>query len=78
MSYAFDVYYRRPQDNEREANIITQVTCRGGRLDYRETTGQDDGTVCLTFEFEAESSAEEAATALRECGEHVEGVYGYG
>ena len=77
MSFMFELYYPKPADKEREDKIISNVSAAGGHLDYRETTDEPNGSICLTFEFENEEKAELAATALRESGEHVEGVCTY-
>jgi hypothetical protein len=47
----FEVYYRQPQDFDREARLTAQVSTLCGRYDFWELShfGQ---FVCLTFEFD--------------------------
>ena len=79
MSYMFEVYYRSPVDPDREADLTQRVTALGGRLDYREPPqGDENGSICLTFEFDRGDEAETAARVLRQQGEHVEGPVDYG
>jgi hypothetical protein len=78
MSFAFDLYYRSPEDKAREIKIMAAVTVAGGRLDYREPADRPNGPICLTFELQELHLAELTATSLRQQGEHVEGVYDYG
>jgi hypothetical protein len=79
MSVMFEVYYRPPVDTSKEAALTTRIAKLGGRLTYREVPGDGNlGGVCLTYEFDDPSLAEEAAKALRENGEHVEGPVQYG
>lgn len=77
MSFAFDFYYRSPEDKKREARIVAEVISGGGRLDFREPEDRVGGPICLTFDFESRPQAEAAAAALRSYGEHVEEVYDY-
>ncbi len=77
MSFAFDFYYRSPEDKKRETQVIAEVVLGGGRLDFREPTDRVDGPICLTFEFESRTKAESVAAILQSRGEHVEGVYDY-
>lgn len=78
MSFMFEVYYRPPPDQHREAVLTAQVTPFGGRLTYREVPGNGGtGGVCLTYEFDERRNAEIAAEALRSAGEHVEGPVDY-
>lgn len=78
MSYMFEVFYRRPPDPKREARLTEQVEQFGGRLSFREGEGNGAGSVCLTYEFDDVQNAENAAEALRQRGEHVEGPVDYG
>jgi len=78
MTFMFELYYRSPEDKEREARITAQVAAGGGRLDFREPADKEGGPIVLTFEFDSEAQAEAVASALRERGEHVEGVCSYG
>jgi hypothetical protein len=78
MTFMFEVYYRPPEDADREARISSLVNAAGGRLDFREPAPETGGPICLTFEFENRAQAESAAEALRKSGEHVEGVSDYG
>jgi hypothetical protein len=77
MSSMFEVYYRGPEDAARETRLTADVTAAGGRLDFREPSGADGSSICLTFEFESRAQAESVAVTLRQRGEHVEGVYDY-
>ena len=77
MSCMFEVYYRGPEDAAREARVTADVTAAGGRLDFREPSGVDGSSFCLTFEFQSRIQAESVAATLRQRGEHVEGVYDY-
>lgn len=79
MSYMFEVLYKSPSDARREAVISESVGEFGGNLTCREepdTIGV--GPVCLTYEFDELSVAEQAASCLRSRGEHVEGPVDYG
>ncbi|MGC3990223.1 MAG: hypothetical protein QM796_11185 [Chthoniobacteraceae bacterium] len=77
MSFAFDFYYRSPEDMNREEQVIAEVASGGGRLDFREPADRVGGPICLTFDFESRTQAETIAAALQTRGEHVEGVYDY-
>jgi hypothetical protein len=77
MSFMFEVYYRSPEDLPREARLCAAVTAAGGRLDFREPASTAGGPICLTFAFADRAQAESTAEALREAGEHVEGVSDY-
>ncbi len=79
MFYMIEVYYRPPADPTREASLADQVSCLGGRLDFREVPGEGEpGGVCLTFEFPELEKAQAAAESMRRGGEHVEGPADYG
>jgi hypothetical protein len=78
MAVMFEVYYRSPADERREAELTCAVEKLGGRLDFREAADRPDGSVILTYEFAEQSRAEAAASALRARGEHVEGPQDYG
>ncbi len=78
MSFMFEVYYRPPTDPAREESLSRRVAALGGRLDFREEADNGKVGVCLTYEFDNYESAREAATVLREAGEHVEGPGAYG
>lgn len=77
MSSMVEVFYAAPVDPVRESGVAESVSRFGGRLTYRE--GHENGatTICLTFEFDDRKRAQEAAVALREQGEHVEGPADY-
>jgi hypothetical protein len=78
MTVMFEVLYKSPSDPHREAAITERVGRYGGRLTYREEPQiAAEGPVCLTFEFDAFSQAEQAASQLRLQGEHVEGPMEY-
>jgi hypothetical protein len=77
MSFMFEVYYRSPEDQAREARLCAAVSAAGGRLDFREPASKAGGPICLTFAFDSQDQAESAAEALRKSGEHVEGVADY-
>lgn len=76
MSYMFEVYYKPPANPVKEAALTNSVAGLGGRLDYREDATEHTG-VCLTFEFDDREKAMQAAEALRQLGEHVEGPMDY-
>lgn len=79
MSYIFEVYYKPPQDLQREATLTKQIKYLGGRLSFREDPDEQGmGAVCLTYEFDTLGLAEVAADSLRQQGEHVEGPVDYG
>jgi hypothetical protein len=79
MSLMLEVHYRSPADPLRERSLTTLVTQLGGRLDYREDpVAIASSAVILTYEFDERERAENAANALREQGEHVEGPADYG
>ena len=76
MSWAFDVYYKPPSNRSREQLLAERIGTFGGRFDYRdEPVGAG---ICLTYEFDDGTKAEQAAELLRKQGEHVEGPYDYG
>ena len=75
----FEVLYKPPSDQRREAVISERVGQFGGRLTYREEPDLAGvRPVCLTYEFNGYQEAEEAASRLRSQGEHVEGPMDYG
>ena len=79
MPFMFEVYYRPPASTVREASLTERVQNLGGRLDYREDARPDgSGAICLTYEFDDYSAANNAADELRRLGEHVEGPVDYG
>lgn len=79
MSFMFEVLYKAPPDLRREAAISGRVGQFGGRLTYREEPDAGGtGPVCLTYEFSDLSVARQAASCLRQEGEHVEGPTDYG
>jgi hypothetical protein len=76
MSVMFEVWYKRPSNPAKESSLTGRVAAFGGRLDYREEATEHSG-VCLTYEFDNWEKANEAADALRQLGEHVEGPMDY-
>ena len=76
MSYMFEVYYKQPGNPLKETALSSRVAIFGGRLDYREDATDHTG-VCLTYEFDNWDKASQAAEALRQLGEHVEGPMDY-
>ncbi len=79
MSFMFEVYYRPPEDPQKETALTARVSNLGGRLSYREAPeNEGQGSVCLTYEFDDHDQAAVAARVLREQGEHVEGPMDYG
>lgn len=80
MSFKVEVLYRSPPDSGREERIAVTIATQGGKLTFREEPMSGDGpqAICLTCEFPDLASAEAAASALRKCGEHVEGPVDYG
>ena len=79
MAFMLEVLYKSPLDPHREASISERVGTFGGRLTFREEpeAGRIE-PVCLTYEFSGRTAAEEAASHLRQQGEHVEGPMEYG
>ena len=79
MSYIFEVYYKPPVNQKKEASLLERVARFGGRLDYREEPNDNQSdSICLTYEFEDPDQAAFAAECLRQQGEHVEGPQDYG
>ncbi len=76
MTFMIEVYYDPPNQPVREAAIDTVVAAHHGRPDYREALSPSIG-ICLTYEFPTWVDAEQAADALRNAGEHVEGPSRY-
>lgn len=76
MSMMIEVWYRKPQDVEREHAIRTCVSDFGGELTCREDEGEN--SICLTIEFPDWNSAQKASANLRHLVEHVEGPIDYG
>lgn len=76
MAYMFEVYYEPSANPAREAAVTSRVAGLGGRLDYREDATEHTG-ICLTYEFDDHKKAMQAAEALRQLGEHVEGPMDY-
>jgi hypothetical protein len=77
MSFMFEVYYRAPTDNEREARITAEVKAAGGWFNYRELPTEHSQAIVLTFEFNNRVVAGKLADSLRARGEHVEGPANY-
>ncbi len=77
MSFMFEVYYQPPANSAKETAVTSRVASLGGLLDYREEATEKTG-VCLTYEFDDRETAEQAASVLRQFGEHVEGPVDYG
>ena len=79
MSFMFEVLSESPADLSRESLIGESVTRFGGCLARREEPGMIGvGSICLTYEFSDRLVAEQAASCLREHGEHVEEPVDYG
>jgi hypothetical protein len=79
MSFMFEVLYKPPANPAKEAAVTDRVAALGGRLDFREDADEHGlGGVCLTYEFDDLEKATNAADALRQVGEHVEGPVDYG
>ena len=79
MTWAIDLYYKRRADKSREDLLVDRIAQLRGRLDHREENIVPGAVanVCLTFEFEDQSTANVAARSLSESGEHIEGPYDY-
>jgi hypothetical protein len=74
----FEVYYRAPEDANKESDLSVAVARFGGRLSFKECRGEPQcASVCLTYEFADRAGAEIAANAMRQLGEHVEGPVDY-
>ena len=72
MSYIIEVYYGPPEDRIREASLEECVAKGGGTLDSREVPAEDEpGRICLTFDFEGLTQAQDVAAELRQRGDHV-------
>jgi hypothetical protein len=76
MSYMFEVYYGLPTDKFREDRIVAIVKSLDGELTFREGPGEkiESNYICLTFEFQDRTKAEEAFNQIHAIGEHVEGI----
>ena len=74
----FEVYYKPPLSEDRNAQVAAQVEPYGGSITFVEAP-ESNGTkaICLTVEFESWDSAEAAAQLLRAYGEHLEGPCSY-
>jgi hypothetical protein len=72
--FILEVHYEFPPDAPRETRLTDRAIHQGGWLkgrEYTHRTGAD--VVRLFYEFHELDAAEEAASALRLQGEHVEG-----
>lgn len=79
MSVMFEVYYKAPIDSAREDTIKRAVAAFRGKLNFREEpSGDASQAICLTFEFDDQQLANQAAARLRSMHEHVEGPGYYG
>ncbi len=80
MTWAIDIYYKRPMDRSREDFLVERVAQLGGRMSFREESTVPDAAdnVCLTFEFDDQTTADLAVHSLTQDREHVEGPYDYG
>jgi hypothetical protein len=80
-TYKIEVFYNgsNGRNPDKEAQIATTMASLHGRLDFWE--GPEPGSlmqaICLTYEFDDEDNAAEAAEKLRRSGEHVEGPCEY-
>ena len=63
MSCMFELYYRGPDVAARESRLTADVIAAGGRFDFREPSGVDGSSICLTFEFESRAQAEQATSS---------------
>ncbi len=68
----FEVYYQAPEDVEREACILAQVSKGNGHLDFRELPKFSSGTITLTYVFATLEEAENMAQRLYRSSEYVE------
>ena len=75
MTAMFEFYYKKPEDIRRENSTRERVATYDGAVTYREIDLPD--SVCLTVEFPDWERAQQAATELRNEGEHVEGPSEY-
>ncbi len=79
MTMAIEVLYRAPHDPARDERLTRIVRDFGGRPDYLEVPAPTDVSqaVCLTYVFDTPAMAENATSALRDQGEHVQGPFTY-
>jgi len=78
MSFMLEVYYRGPENPTRKKKLCDLVAGLGGKLSCRELPGlAATEAICLTFEFENNELANNAAATLRLEKEHVEGPCDY-
>lgn len=76
MCTMLEIYYKKPEDTDREFRIAEIVKNWNGQITYREA--DDPTTVCLTIEFATRENANAATDLLRKKGEHIEGPMDYG
>ena len=79
MSWAIEILGKVLLHSDREPAIVAKAMELGGTYAYREDRGGDSfgRLVTLTFEFEEEAAAQQAAEAIRAMGEQVEGPMPY-
>ena len=73
MTFMFEVYCGPDTDAERQQWMTEEVAKFGGWFDCREEPTEYVRGVVLTYEFNDEESASNAANYLRTQGYHVEG-----
>lgn len=79
MSFMIEVYYRKPEDQDRERRIVERTSrLRGLVTDRDDLAGPAGNQICLTIEFWTLEDAETASTEFREAGERVDGPSEYG
>lgn len=76
MSVIIEVYYKKPENEEREHAISECASEYNGAITFREDDNAE--SVCLTIEFPYWENAKDAGLKLSESGEHVEGPMTYG
>lgn len=75
MTAMIEIYYKKPEDLQREKFTRETIARFDGEITYREVDMPE--SVCLTVEFPDWDRAEKATYELRNSGEHVEGPSEY-
>lgn len=80
MSVMLEVFYAAPSDQHLESDVAGIAAHHSGGVTCRDEPTDEDVSqaVILTIEFDDWDDAEQATSALREAGYHVEGPMTYG